>query len=319
MLYFVLRRFGMVLLTLFAVSVLIFLVTEVLPGDVATMMLGQEATPEALAALRDRLELDQPALLRYSSWLWGMLQGDWGESLYLNVPVRPLVLQRFANSALLAALALLIGAPLGILLGIIAGLTHDRWPDQVVTIGTLLLLSLPMFVVAGFLILVFSSWLGLFPSTSLIQPDANPLESAHFLVLPTVTLISTILAHITRQTRSSIIDVMESPYIRTAILKGLPLQMVVWRHALRNALLPTISVIALDVGFLISGAIVVESVFAYPGVGRLLLQAIYNQDIPLLQAIILLITVIYGVSNLSADILSYYLNPRIRYTQEGRA
>ncbi|NCC32164.1 MAG: ABC transporter permease [Chloroflexia bacterium] len=313
MLRFVLQRFAMVLLTLFAVSVLVFVVTEVLPGDVATMILGQYATPESLAALRTRLDLDQPALVRYLNWLQGMLMGNWGESLYLNVPVRPLVLQRFSNTALITGLTLLIGVPLGILLGIIAGLTRDRWPDQLVTVGTLLTLSLPGFVLASFLIMLFSSWLGLLPSSSMIEPDASPLEAARFLVLPTLTLVMALLAHIARQTRSSIIEVMESQYIRTAILKGLPLHTVVWRHALKNAMLPTISVIALNVGFLMGGAIIVENVFAYPGLGRLLLLAASNQDIPLLQASVLIVTLIFGLANLAADLLSYYLNPRIRY------
>ncbi len=313
MLRLVLQRSAMVLLTLFAVSVLVFVVTEVLPGDVATMILGQQATPETLAALRTRLDLDQPALVRYGDWLRGMLTGDWGESLYLNVPVRPLVLQRLYNTAVIAGLALLIGAPLGILLGIIAGLTRDRWPDQLVTVGTLFTLSLPRFVLAGFLILFFSSWLRLLPSSSMIDPDASLVESIRFLVLPTLTLVVAMLAHITRQTRSSIIEVMESQYIRTAMLKGLPLHMVVWRHALKNALLPTISVIALDVGFLMGGTIIVENVFAYPGLGRLLLLAVSNQDITLLQASVLIITVIFGLANLAADVLYYYLNPRIRH------
>ncbi|WP_129673001.1 ABC transporter permease [Candidatus Chloroploca sp. Khr17] len=313
MLRFVLQRFAMVLLTLFAVSVLVFVVTEVLPGDVATMILGQYATPESLAVLRAQLDLDQPALVRYLSWLQGMLMGDWGESLYLNVPVRPLVLQRFSNTVLIAGLTLLIGVPLGILLGIIAGLTRDRWPDQLVTVGTLLTLSLPGFVLASFLIMLFSSWLGLLPSSSMIEPDISPLEAARFLVLPTLTLVMALLAHIARQTRSSIIEVMESQYIRTAILKGLPLHTVVWRHALKNAMLPTISVIALNVGFLMSGAIIVENVFAYPGLGRLLLLAASNQDIPLLQASVLIVTLIFGLANLAADLLYYYLNPRIRY------
>lgn len=313
MLRFVLQRLGIVLVTLFIVSVLVFVVTEVIPGDVATMILGREATPGTLAAMREQLRLDQPALVRYGDWLQGMLTGDWGESLSLNVPVRPLVVQRLYNTTVIAGLALVIGAPLGILLGIIAGLSRDHWPDTLITVATLCTLALPRFVLAGFLILLFSSWLGLLPSSSMIDPDAGLLESARFLVLPTITLIVALLAHIARQTRSSIIEVMESQYIRTAILKGLSLPMVVWRHALRNALLPAISVIALDVGFLMSGTIIVENVFAYPGLGRLLLQAVSNQDIPLLQASVLIITVIFGLANLSADILYFYLNPRIRY------
>jgi peptide/nickel transport system permease protein len=310
---FTLQRLGIMLLTLLFTSVLVFAATEILPGDAAAMILGQHATPEALALLREQLQLDQPAPVRYVNWLQGILRGDWGESLALNVPVRPLVLQRLANTALIAGLALVIGTPLGILLGIIAGLARDRWPDTLITVVTLFTLSLPRFVLAGFLILIFSSWLGILPSSSMIHPQASLGEAARFLVLPTLTLTLALLPHIARQTRSSIIEVMESHYIRTAILKGLAMPTVVWRHALRNALLPTISVVALNVGFLMSGTIIIENVFAYPGLGRLVLLAVSSQDIPLLQASVLIITTIFSLANLSADIFYFLLNPRIRY------
>ncbi len=310
---FLLRRLLFILLTLLAVSVTIFAVTEILPGDVATMMLGQQATPQDLDTLRERLGLDRPAHVRYLEWLGGLLRGDFGESLRLGVPVGPLLGKRLLNSLALAALAFVVGVPTGVTLGVIAGLTRDRVPDRLISVTTLAAVSLPEFVTGVFLIIVFASWLGWLPPSSLIDPDANPLESLRRLILPAATLLLAMWAHIARMTRGSMAEVMDSNYIRTAILKGLHKRTVVFEHALRNALLPTISIIAINVGWLIGGLIVVESVFAYPGMGQLLLFAINNHDVPLLQATTLVIAGIYSLSNLSADLLYRYSNPRIRY------
>jgi peptide/nickel transport system permease protein len=299
--------------TLIMVSLAIFAVTEILPGDVATMILGQQATPEDLATLRARLGLNRPAHVRYLEWVGGLLHGDWGRSLRLGVPVGPLLLQRLRNSLTLAVLAFAVGVPTSVLLGVVAGLARDRWPDSVVSIGTLVAVSLPEFVTGVFLMIIFASWLGWLPPSSLIDPEANPLESLRHLILPAATLMLVMTAHIARMTRSSMAEVMESNYIRTAILKGLPMRAVVFEHALRNALLPTISIIAINVGWLMGGLIIVESVFAYPGMGQLLLFAIGNHDVPLLQAVTLLIAAIYSLSNLAADLLYRYSNPRIRY------
>lgn len=310
---FLFRRLFFLILTLFAISIVIFAVTEILPGDVASVILGQQATEENLAVLREKLGLNRPATVRYVEWMVNILQGDWGESLRLNLPVWPILVERLRNSVALAALTFFVGVPTGILLGIIAGLARDRLPDQLIAVGTLLAVSLPEFVTGVILIIVFASWLRWLPPSSLIEPDANLLESLQYLILPATTMLLIMLAHIARMTRSSMIEVMESDYVRTAILKGLPRKSVIFGHALRNALLPTISIIALNVGWLIGGLIVVESVFAYPGIGQLLLLAIRNQDVPLLQAVTLLIAAIYTISNLIADLLYRYLNPRIRY------
>lgn len=310
---FLFRRLFFLILTLFAISIVIFAVTEILPGDVASVILGQQATEENLAVLREKLGLNRPATVRYVEWMVNILQGDWGESLRLNLPVWPILVERLRNSVALAALTFFVGVPTGILLGIIAGLARDRLPDQLIALGTLLAVSLPEFVTGVILIIVFASWLRWLPPSSLIEPDANLLESLQYLILPATTMLLIMLAHIARMTRSSMIEVMESDYVRTAILKGLPRKSVIFGHALRNALLPTISIIALNVGWLIGGLIVVESVFAYPGIGQLLLLAIRNQDVPLLQAVTLLIAAIYTISNLIADLLYRYLNPRIRY------
>jgi len=307
------RRLMFLILTLAVVSLVIFAVTEILPGDVATMILGQQATPEDLATLRAKLGIDRPAQVRYTEWITGILRGDWGKSLRLGIPVGPLLVQRLRNSLALAALAFGVGVPTALLLGILAGLARDRWPDRLISVGTLMAVSLPEFVTGVFLIILFATWLRWLPASSLIEPNANLLESFRHLILPATTLMLVMWAHIARMTRSSIAEAMESNYVRTAILKGLPMRTVVLNHALRNAMLPTITIIAMNVGWLMGGLIVVESVFAYPGLGQLLLLAIGNHDVPLLQAVTLLIAAIYSLSNLAADLLYRLLNPRIRY------
>jgi len=198
-------------------------------------------------------------------------------------------------------------------LGVAAAVGRGRWPDMIVTVTTLFAVSLPEFVTATFLIIVFSTWLHWLPAASLIDPAANPLLSVQFLILPTLALTLGLLAHIARHTRGSLIGVLSSDYIRTARSKGMTSRIILVRHALRNALLPTISVIALNVGYLFGSAVLIESVFAYPGLGRLMLQAISNRDIPLLQAVVLVVAAIYALANLGADLLYRWLNPRIRY------
>lgn len=314
MIRYIARRLFFLLLTLSLVSVLTFYVIELLPGDTATVILGQNATPEDLAVMRAKLGLDRPAFTRYLEWAGNLLQGNWGESQRMNMAVGPILIQRLRNSLALAVLTFVMAVPTGILLGTIAGLMRDRWPDQLITIGTLLAVSLPEFVTGVFMIIIFASWLRWLPPSSLIDADANLFESLRFLILPALTMVLVMWAHITRMTRSSLAEVMQSDYIRTAILKGLPMRQVVFEHALKNALLPTISVIAMNIGWLFGGLIVVENVFAYPGLGRLLLTAIRNQDIAVLLATTMLIAAIYMVSNLLADLLYRVFNPKIRYS-----
>ena len=314
MFQFFLRRLAFVLFTLFFVSLIVFAVTELLPGDAAQMILGQKATQETLTALRVRLGLDQPAPMRYLAWIGGVMRGDWGESMIMKLPVGPLLVQRLGNSAMLALLAWVMSALLGIGLGIIAGLNRNRWLDHLISVFTLFFLSFPPFVIAVFLIIIFSLWLQWLPASSMIEADANLFSSLRFLILPTLTLTLGALAEVARLTRASLIEVVNSDYIRTAKSKGLPNQLIVLRHALRNALLPAISVLALNIGYLMSGTVLVESVFAYPGLGRLLLQAISQRDLPLLQGVALITATIYTVANLAADVAYRWLNPRIRYS-----
>lgn len=313
MLQFIIRRLLFMMLTLFIVSIVIFAVTDVLPGDAAQSILGMDATEESLAALRERLGLNHPVHVRYADWLISAVQGDLGTSLRMNVAVGPLIVERLGNSLALAGLALLISVPLAITLGVIAGLRQGKPEDHAITVGTLTGVSMPEFVVGVILILLFSSTFSILPSSSIMEPDENPLNNPAILILPSITLLAVTLAHTTRMTRASMISVMKSDYVRTAVLKGLPWRRVVVRHALPNALLPTITIVAINIGWMIGGLIVVETVFQYPGIGLLIINAISNRDVPLMQGVALLITFIYAFSNLIADILYAVVNPRIRY------
>ncbi len=308
---FVVRRLMLMFFTLAMISLLVFAAVEIVPGDTAQMILGKQATPETLQALRVRLGLARPAYIRYFDWVSGLVRGDWGESLVSNVAVGPLLAQRVWNSLVLGMAALLGALPRCSFVGVLSGLNRAGGIDQGITFFTLFALSFPPFVMAIFLIILLSSWLRWLPAASLIAPDANLWESAQFLVLPVLTLALGSLAHVSRHARSSLIEVMRSDYMRTAKSKGLPDLTSILRHALRNALLPTISVVALNVGWLLSGAALVENVFAYPGMGRLMLQAISTRDIPVLQAVTLAAAAMYALATLGADQLYSWLNPRI--------
>lgn len=312
MVRFLIRRIILVFLTLLVVSLAIFLVTEILPGDVATMILGQGATEENLAAVRAQLNLDRPAPVRYLDWMTGALRGDLGNSYVQRRPIVDILKDRLGNSALLALCALLVAVPLALIVGVWAGIRRDSWGDQTASILSLVAISLPEFVTGVILIIVFASTLHLLPSSSIMLPGANPLNTPQVMVLPIATLTAVLLAYIMRMTRANVIEVMQSHYVRTAILKGLPMSRVILRHVLPNALLPTISVIGMNIGWMLGGLIIVESVFAYPGIGRLLLTSISSRDVPLLQAVALLIAATYAISNLLADISYSILNPRIR-------
>jgi peptide/nickel transport system permease protein len=313
MLSFVMRRFAFMALTLFIVSIVIFAVTEMLPGDVAVMILGSEATDETLAALRRQLGLGQPAPERYVDWLAGAARGDFGESLRMRTEVGPLVLERLKNSLALAGFAFLLSVPLALGLGVLAGLRKDTPTDKAITMATLVGISVPEFVIGSVLIILFASIWPILPATSLIDPKANPLESMRFLVLPAVTLVAVTLAHTARMTRANVIRVMRTDYVRTATLKGLPRGRVILRHVLPNALLPSITIIAINIGWMIGGLIVVETVFAYPGLGQLMIFAVTNRDVPLVQAVALLVALVYALANLGSDLLYAALNPSIRY------
>src|SRR5665648_372251 len=316
MLIFIVRRLGFMVITLILASLLIFAATQILPGDVATMVLGRFATEQALENFREEMGLDRSLVVQYGDWLFSFVQGDWGESLSTRADVRDLVLERLRNSAMLAFVAFVMYVPLGIVLGVVAAIRRNTWVDQVISVGSLAFIGLPEFVSAVILISIFSIQLGWLPSQSAIDPKAGFIESFRFLILPGVTVALTSLAYIVRMTRSSTVDVLQTDYVRTANLKGLPPYRVLFTHVLRNSLLPTVTVVAIGVGWLLGGLIITESVFSYPGIGRLMLFSIQRRDLPLIQATALLIVLIYSLSNLIADILYAVLNPRIRYRGE---
>jgi peptide/nickel transport system permease protein len=310
---FVGRRLGLLALVMAIVSVLIFGIVQILPGDVAVMILGTSATPADLTALRQKLGLDRPAPLRYADWVSGAVRGEWGTSLLYQVPVRPLVLERLRRSAVLAVLALAVAVPLAIGLGVLSALRRNGILDQAVGLVTLVAVSLPEFIVGTVLILVLAFRFALLPPSSLVDPRKSLWSVAPSLVLPVLTLVLALLAHMTRMTRASMLDVLEQPYIRAARLRGLRPRLVILRHALRNALLPTVGIVAINVGFLIGGIVVVETVFAYPGLGRLMVDAVNHRDVPVIQMAALLIALTYALANLAADLVYAYLDPRIRY------
>jgi len=314
MLHVIARRLLGVLGTLFAMSILVFCIVHILPGNVAYAILGEYATPDAVATLEAKLGLNDPLIVQYWHWLSGMLHGDLGESIVMQRPAGKVVADALGRSAILAALSFGLVSTGGILLGTYAA-THDgRFSDRVLTLIQFLFIAVPDFFWAILVIIVFASWLHWLPATGYV-----PLAQAGFwvwlshLVLPVLVLASGLIAHVSRMTRSSMLEVLESRYVLAARAKGLPERMVLRRHALPNALLPTITILAIDVGILIGGVVVVETVFAIPGLGRTLVFAIEHHDLPLLQAGMMVVTAIYAIANLVADLSYAYLNPRIRF------
>jgi peptide/nickel transport system permease protein len=313
MLRLILLRVSLSIITLALVSVVIFAATELLPGDVATAILGRDATPARLARLREDLRLNRPAATRYLEWLGGAVRGDFGVSVTRRgEPVSGLILERARNTLYLSLTAALLGLPLALALGVIAGLTRDRWPDLVISSVALFGMSLPEFVIGSLLILLFGVTWAILPAVAVIAPDAPLAELLPNLVLPTITLAVVMVGYILRMVRTSLIDVMASDYVQMATLKGMPHWRVVLAHALPNALLPTINAIALTVAWLIGGVVVVETVFNFPGVGRLMVQAVQDRDLPLVQALGLLGAALYIAINLAADLLTLALSPRLR-------
>ncbi|MFH0917066.1 MAG: ABC transporter permease [bacterium] len=310
---FIIRRLAFVVLTLLLSSMLVFAATNILPGDVATMVLGREASQQAKDALRQELGLDRPLVVQYGNWLGDFASGHWGVSISTQEDVRAVTLERLRNSAMLALVAFLMYVPLGILLGVIAAWRRNSPLDQVISAGSLAFVGLPEFVTAVLLIALFSRLLGWLPSSSAIAPGASFATALPSLVLPGLTVSLTSLAYVVRMTRSGTVEVLQTDYVRTAHLKGLTSRQVLFGHVLRNSLLPTVTVVAAGVGWLMGGLIVTESVFGYPGLGRLVLFAVQRRDLPLIQATTMLIVVIFALANLCADVIYALLNPRIRY------
>ena len=310
---YLVQRVGYVVVVLVIMSVLVFLATHALPASTAEVILGQYATPETIAALERKLGLTRPLLEQYSDWASGVLRGDLGRSLVLETPIAPVLWAALGRSAVLAISALTVVSFLGIALGVVAAVRRGRLVDHLASAFTFVGLSVPEFFWGLMLILLLGSYLQWFPTSGYGLPDEGLWSYASHLVLPVMALTIGLLAHVSRLTRSSMIEALDSNYVKVARARGVSEWTVTLRHALRNAMLPTITVLAQDVGFLIGGIVAVETIFANPGVGRLLVFALERHDLPLMQAAILVMTAVQSLANLTADLLYGFFNPRIRY------
>lgn len=311
---YVLQRLLAAVGVLWAMTILIFGIVHLLPGNVAYMILGEYATAEAIATLERRLGLNDPLYQQYWRWFTGMLAGDFGESLVMERPVGPLILEALGRSAILAAISIVLVALVGIALGVHSAVHKGTLTDRVLTLGQYFFIAVPEFFWCILLIILFAAWLGWLPATGYTPvAEGGVLQWTTHLILPVFTLVSGLIAHVSRLTRSSMLETLESGYVLAARARGVPERLVLRRHALPNALLPTVTVLAVDVGILIGGIVVVETVFAYPGLGRMLIFAIENHDLPLLMAGMMVVTAVYTIANLGADLVYAFLNPRIRY------
>lgn len=312
MLRLILRRLVLGAVTVLLVSGIIFAGVEILPGDACTAFLEREAQGKRLENCRSDLGLDRSAVERYMSWAGNALRGDFGVSAQGAVPISELVGDRLKNSLLLALCALSLGVPAAIFLGCLTGLQRDRPLDLVFSTGAIFAMTIPEFVSATVMILIFSVWLGWVPGIVLTSAQAPASEFFPEIVLPVVVLSMVMAAHILRMVRSSVIEVMSGDYIQMATLKGVPYWRLVFRHALPNALLPAINVVALTVAWLLGGVVVIEVVFNYPGLGRMMIDSISDRDLPVVQAIALIVACVYVGVNLTADLLTMIANPRLR-------
>ena len=308
----IVKRLALGLVTIFVISVLIFVGVEALPGDLAETILGQEATPEAVAAFRKELKLDLPPHVRYFAWLGDLIKGDLGNSLANGKPISELIGWRFGNTIFLAAAAAVVAVPIAVILGILAALYRNTLFDKAISIATLSTISFPEFFVAYILIALFSVKITLFPSISNINSQMAFWEKIYAIILPCLTLTLVVVAHMMRQTRAAIINILASPFIEMALLKGIKRFRVIVLHAFPNALSPVINVIALNLAYLVVGVVIVEVVFVYPGLGQLLVDSVAKRDIPVVQASGLIFAATYVSLNLLADILSIVSNPRLR-------
>ena len=312
MLRMLLRRCVLGAVTVAIVSAIIFLGVELLPGDACTAFLERDAKGQMLENCRKDFGLDRPALTRYFEWAGNALQGDLGMSASGRKSIAELVGHRMKNSLLLAAVSLSVGVPMAIFLGVITGLWRDRPIDLFFSTAAILAMTIPEFVSATVLILIFSVWLGWLPGIVVTSASAPASEFFPEILLPVFALAMVMMAHILRMVRSSVIEVMAGDYIQMATLKGVPYWRIVFSHALPNALLPAINVVALTIAWLLGGVVVIEVVFNYPGLGRMMIDAISDRDLPVVQAIALIVASVYVGVNLTADILTMVANPRLR-------
>jgi peptide/nickel transport system permease protein len=309
---YLLRRLLFTLVTMLAVSAIVFVISEVVPIDVARNILGPYASAESLEHLRKQMGLDLPVMTRYWRWLGRFVQGDFGMSSNYQAPVADLLWRRLGNSAILAGVAFALIMPIGLLLGVIAGMREGGRLDRAISVASLVSTSVPTFASGVFLILIFTLWLGWLPGSSVLDRETWAYEAPVKLIMPVLTLALVELGYLARMTRASMAEVMSSGYVRTAILKGLPYRRVIGRHALRNALLAPITVVLLHINWLLGGIVVVESLFGFHGFGRMMLDASLNKDVAVIEAGAMVAIAIAVTTQLLADLLYTALNPRIR-------
>ena len=307
------RRLALGVLTLFLISLVVFAAVLALPGDAATAILGRDATPERVAALRDQLNLNDSVVSQYLSWIGGVVTGSFGESAATQQPVSELLSDRVANTGFLVFVAAIVAVPLSIGIGVWTAMRRDRPTDHIITTTALVLAALPEFVIGIGLILLFATsvftW---FPAVSLLAPDERAWSEPNVVVLPAATLVLAVTPYISRIMRGSMIEVLESEYVTMARLKGLSERTVIWRHAVPNAIVPAIQVTALQLAWMAGGVVVVEFVFSFPGIGALFIDAVDNRDMPVVQTITMLAAAIYVVLNLLADLVTIAVTPRLR-------
>ncbi len=309
----VVQRLALGVLLLLAASVLIFVGTEILPGDVASAILGQGATEQALANLRLELGLNDPPVTRYFNWLFGVLQGDLGVSLSNRRDIAEAMSVRLSNTLFLAFWAAIIAVPLAILLGLLAVRYEGRWPDKVISGATLSTISIPEFLLGYIAMYFLAVQFRIFPSVANINASMSLGDKLNAIALPVLVLVLVVLGHMMRMTRAAILNVMQSAYVETAELKGLRSFSIIWRHAFPNAIAPVVNVVMINLAYLVVGVVVVEVVFVYPGMGQYLVDHVAKRDIPVVQACGLVFAAVYIGLNLVADIVSILANPRLRH------
>lgn len=306
------RRLVVMLTTLLIVSFIVFSATSLLPGDTATILLGQSATPEAVAGLRTAMHLDDPALLRFVRWLFGLLQGELGTSYANNMAIADLIGPRFVNSMKLAGITTLIAVPLALTLGISSAMLRGTLYDRAVTILTINVISVPEFMIATLAVLLFAVYLKWLPALSLISEVHSVFDMLRVYAMPVITLTFVVSAQMIRMSRAAVIETLDTPYVEMALLKGAPRMRIVLRHALPNALGPIVNAVALSLSYLVGGVIIVETIFNYPGIAKLMVDGVATRDLPLIQSCAMIFCVGYLLLITTADIIAIMSNPRLR-------
>lgn len=306
------RRLVVMLTTLLIVSFIVFSATSLLPGDTATILLGQAATPEAVAGLRTAMHLDDPALLRFVRWLFGLLHGELGTSYANNMAIADLIGPRFINSMKLAGITTVIAVPLALTLGISSAMLRGTLYDRIVTVLTIGVISVPEFMIATLAVLVFAVYLKWLPALSLVSEVHTLFDVLRVYAMPVITLTFVVSAQMIRMSRAAVIETLDTPYVEMALLKGAPRMRIVLRHALPNALGPIVNAVALSLSYLVGGVIIVETIFNYPGIAKLMVDGVATRDLPLIQSCAMIFCVGYLLLITTADIIAIMSNPRLR-------